>query len=435
MAQEQFAFDTLKVRGGYNPKEHNNASSVPIYQTASYELGDTERVARLFSFSELGYLYTRIGNPTVAVLEQRLAALDGASGALAVASGMAAVTYTLLNLTEGGGRILTTPQLYGGTYDSFKKVYATFGVGIDLVLDPTDLDQFRKAIRPETRAIYVESISNPNAVVADIEALANLAHEYNIPLVVDNTVATPYLFNPLRYGADIVVYSATKALGGHGNAIAGLIVESGKFNWGSGKFPQFLQPHYTLRDAGGKERSILEVFPDAPFTFRVRLNYLAYFGAALSPSDAYLILLGVETLSERVQKQVANTEKIVAYLETQPGVSWVKHPSAKASPYRRLAQKYLTKGAGSLLSFGFNGTSEQLNLFIDSVRLFSYQANIGDAKSLIINSPKTTHGELTAEEQRLADISPETIRLSIGLEDPDDLIRDLQQAFDKALAV
>ncbi|MBP2651974.1 MAG: mdeA 2 [Firmicutes bacterium] len=435
MANEQFAFDTIKVRGGYDPKQHNNASSVPIYQTASYDLGDTKRVAKLFSFSEFGYLYTRIGNPTVAVLEQRIAALDGAAGALAVGSGMAAVTYTLLNLTEGGGRILTTPQLYGGTIDSFKKIYPKFGIAIDQVENSADPDEFRKAIKPDTKAIYVETISNPNAVVADVETLANIAHKHGIPLVVDNTVATPYLLNPIKYGADIVVYSATKALGGHGNAIAGLIVESGKFNWANGKFPHFLEPYHTLRDINGKERNFLEVFPETPFLFRVRLNYLAYFGAALSPTDAYLILLGLETLSERVAKQVANTEKIVGYLEGQQGVSWIKHPAAKMSLYRQLAEKYLPKGAGSLLSFGFNGSNEQLDKFIDSVRIFSYQANLGDARSLIINSPKTTHGELTPTEQKLADISPDTIRLSVGLEDAADLIADLDQAFKKALAV
>ena len=429
MAETVFGFDTLKVRGGYNPKEHNFAVSVPIYQTASFELGDTERVERLLRFDEDGYLYTRMGNPTVAVLEQRIAALDGGTAAVAVASGMAAITYTLFSVAEGGGRILTTPHLYGGTVDSFKRIYPRFGVGIDQVTDPNDVEAFRRGITPETRAIFIESISNPNATVLDIEQIAAVAHDHGIPLIVDNTFATPYLLNPLRHGADIVVYSATKALGGHGNVIAGVIVEGGTFNWANGNFPQFTEPHFLLRDATGQERSFLELAPQAPFTLRVRLTYLIYFGAVLSPFDAYLLLQGIETLSERVQKQVATTEKIIRYLETQEAVAWVRHPAAQGSPYQALAEKYLPKGAGSTFTFGFNGTEQQSDIFINSVRLFSYQANVGDSRSLIINPPKTTHGELTPEELAFAGIPPETIRLSLGLEEPDDLIADLAQAF------
>lgn len=432
MADVNYGFDTLKVRAGYNSKEHNNAVSVPIYQTAAFEFGDTERVGRLLTFSEFGFVYSRIGNPTVNVLEQRLTALDGAAAAVAVGSGMAAVTYTLFNVAEGGGRILTTPRLYGGTFDTLKKIYPKFNIGIDIVEDPDDPEQFRKAIKENTKAIYLETISNPNAAIADIEKIANIAHENGIPLIVDNTIATPYLLNPIKYGADVVVYSATKAIGGHGNTIAGVILESGKFDWGNGKFPQFAEKYHTLRDADGNERSFLEVTPNFPFTTRIRSNYLGYFGATLSPFDAYLILQGLETLSERVQKQVSNTEKIIEYLETKEEVSWVKHPSAKNSSYKELKEKYLPKGAGSVLTFGVNGTEEQIDKILNSVQLFGYQANIGDARSLIVNSPKTTHGELTAKEQERADIQPETIRLSLGLEDPKDLIADLEQAFEKA---
>lgn len=432
MSDTQLKFDTLKVRGGYVPSEHNNAVSVPIYQSTAFELGDTERAGRLFSFSEAAPIYTRIGNPTVAVLEQRIAALDGAASAVATGSGMAAVTYALLNVAGKGGRILTAAQLYGGTVDSFNKIYPDFGIEIDSVGLPGDIDSFANAVKPDTKAIYVESISNPNSTVADLEALAEIAHSHNIPLIVDNTLATPYLLNPFKYGADIVVYSATKALTGHGNVIAGLVVESGKFNWANGKFPQFETPLYFLRDASGKNRSILDVFPETPFTGRIRAIYLNYFGAALGPFDAYLVLLGLETLSERVAKQVSNAEKIIRYLESKEQVLWVKHPYAKGSQYKTLADKYLPKGAGSVLTFGFNGTEEQSNRFLNSVKLFSYQANLGDARSLIINSPKTTHGELTPEQQKLADIAPETIRLSLGLEDADDLIADLEQAFEKA---
>ncbi|AFS79161.1 O-acetylhomoserine (thiol)-lyase CysD [Gottschalkia acidurici 9a] len=429
MSELSLGFDTIKVRGGYDPKEHNYASSVPIYQTASYELGDIERFERLRAFEEPGHLYSRIGNPTVQVLEQRIAALDGGTAAIGVGSGMAAVTLTLFNVAEGGGRIITTQQLYGGTLDAFNKLYPKFGVKIDKVNNPNDTEEFRKLIKDDTKAIFIESISNPSTIVADIEAIAKVAHENNIPLIVDNTVATPYLLNPIKYGADIVIYSATKSISGHGNAIAGLIVEGGNFNWANGKFPQFTERHHLLRDSNDKERSFVESLPDFPFTAKIRLNYLAYFGAVLSPFDAYLLLLGLETLSERVKKQVSNTEKIIKYLERNEAVLWVKHPFASSSPYKELSDKYLPKGAGSILSFGIKGSEEQLNKFIKSLKLFSYQANIGDAKSLIINPPKVTHGELNLKELRSAEISPETIRLSIGIEDVEDLINDLDQAF------
>jgi O-acetylhomoserine (thiol)-lyase len=430
--EEQLAFDTLKVRAGYNAAEHNYSVAVPIYQTTAFELGDVARASRLLSADEPGFIYSRIGNPTTGVLEQRVAALDGAAAAVAVGSGMAAVTYTLLNVAEVGGRILTTAQLYGGTIDSFKKIYPHFGLHIDALASAAVPESFEKAIQADTKAIFVESISNPNAVVADIEAIAKIAHAHGIPLIVDNTFATPYLLNPIRFGADIVVYSATKGLSGHGSIIGGIILESGKFDWSNGKFPQFTELAYTLRDLEGKERSFLDVFPLYPFTTRIRLVHTAYLGSSLSPFDAYLALLGIETLSERVRKQVESTEKIVHYLDHHSHVSWVKYPSAKNSPYRMLAAKYLPKGAGSVFTFGFKGSLEQSEKFIDATKLFSYQANIGDARSLIINSPKTTHGELDRDEQRAADISPETIRLSIGLEDPTDLIADLEQAFSVA---
>lgn len=432
MSDLNYEFDTLKVRGGYDPKEHNNAVSVPIYATTSFEFGSTERARNLAGFTEFGYVYSRIGNPTVGVLEQRIAKLHGAAAAIAVGSGMAAITYTLLNAAERGGRILTTAELYGGTIDGFKKVFSNYGIKIDIVKNLIDTEQFRKAIKEDTKAIYIESISNPNASIADIEAIANIAHEKGIPLIVDNTLATPYLLNPIKYGADIVVYSATKAISGHGNVIAGLIVESGKFNWNSSQFSHFLETYHTLRDFSGKPRNFIDVFPDFAFIARIRANYLAYYGATLGAFDAYLVLIGIETLSERVKKQVYNAEKIVNYLETKKEVSWIKYPTAKESPYKDLKNKYLPKGAGAVFSFGINGTLDQIDKFIDSLKIFSYQANIGDARSLVVNPPKTTHSELTPEEQKLAGIPPETIRLSIGLEDTKDLIEDLEQAFKEA---
>ena len=432
MTNAKYGFDTIKVRGGYNPSEHNNAVSVPIYQTAAFEVGDAERFDRLKSMTELGYLYSRIGNPTVSALEQRVAQLDGGTTALAVASGMAAITYAILAVTEGGGRILTTHQLYGGTVDLIKKLLPKVGVIIDKIDNDADINEFEKAIKEDTKAIYLESISNPSAIVSDIEKIAKIAHKHNIPLIVDNTFATPYLFNPIKYGADLVIYSATKALSGHGNVIGGVIVEGGNFDWGNGKFPQFTEKHFTLQDENGKERSFLEAFPGSAFLGKVRMNYLAYFGAVLSPFDAYLILIGLETLSERVQKQVSNTKKIINYLKEEEKVAWISYPSLETSPYKELTEKYFPKGAGSTFTFGFKGGIEEIYKFIKSVELFSYQANVGDARSLIINSPRTTHGELTEEELKLAKIEPETIRLSIGLEDANDLIEDLKQAFIKA---
>lgn len=428
-----YNFDTVKVRGGYNPKEHNDAVSVPIYATASFEVGDAERFDRLVSLSEAGYVYSRLANPTVTVLENRIAELDRGIAAVAVASGMAAITYALLAVAEGGGRILTTHQLYGGTVDAFKKLYPKLGIQIDKVDNDGEVEGFRKAIKEDTKAIFIETISNPGAVLSDIEEIAKIAHENNIPLIVDNTFATPYLFNPIKHGADIVIYSATKALTGHGNVIAGVIVDSGKFNWSNGKYPQFTEPKYTLKDLSGNERSYVEAFKEGALSGKIRLEYLTYFGAVLSPFDAYLALIGLETLSERVQKQVSNTEKIINFLKKEEAVSWISYPTVEGSPYKSLADKYFPKGTGLTFTFGFNGSQEQIYKLISSVKLFSYQANVGDARSLIINSPRTTHGELTEEQLKLAKIPEETIRLSIGLEDAEDLINDLKQAFKEAL--
>lgn len=426
-----YNFDTIKVRGGYNPQEHNSAVSVPIYQTASFEVGSAERFDKLRSLQEPGYLYSRIGNPTVNVLEERVSQLSGGKGAVAVGSGMAAVSYTLLAVAEGGGRILTTNQLYGGTLDAIKKLYPKFGIKIDKVEDDNSIEAFEKAVQKDTKAILIESISNPNANIYDIEEIAKIAHKNNIPLIVDNTFATPYLFNPINHGADIVVYSATKALSGHGNVIGGLVVDSGNFKWNEEKFPQFSEKHYTLRDENNVERSYIEAFGDIAFLGKIRLDYLAYFGAVLSPFDAYLILIGLETLTERVNKQVANTLKIVKYLSEEENVKWISYPGFDGSSFKDLADRYFPKGTGSTFTFGLKGDKEEIYKFVSSTKLFSYQANVGDARSLIINSPLTTHGELSDQELKDAKIEPETIRLSIGLEEPSDLIDDLKEAFKK----
>ncbi len=427
-----FDFDTLKVQAGYRADQHNNAVSVPIYQTAAFALGDSYRADRLFSFSEDDPIYTRLSNPTIDVLEKRLAALHGAAGSIALASGMAAVSYALLNVAGKGGRILTTARFYGGTVDSFSSVFPDLGLEIDLVENPDEPAEIQKKLTAETKAIFIESLTNPFVTIPDLEAIADVAHAHGIPLIVDNTVATPYLLNPFEHGADVVVYSATKALSGHGNVIAGVVIESGKFNYGNGNFPHFEKPLWFLRDGNDVERNILQVFPRIPFTGRLRAVHLNYLGAALSPFDAYLVLLGLETLSERVDKQVANTKTILEYLEKNEHVSWVRYPYAKGNPYKALADRYFPKGVGSILSFGFKGTEEQKRIFLASTKVFGYQANIGDARSLIINPAQTTHVELTLEQRKLVGLSLDTIRLSLGLESAKDLIADLDQAFQTA---
>ena len=426
-------FDTAKVHGGYVPKDHNWSVSVPIYQTAAYELGSVERSDDMFAFNSMDALYTRLSNPTTDILEARIVAMHpGATGAIALASGMAAVTYSLLNTTGGNGKVLTTARLYGGSLDSFEQVFSEFGVEVDFVADPDDVSAYESLISDDTKCIYIESVTNPNATVLDIEAIADVAHRHGIPLIVDNTVATPYLLNPFEYGADVVVYSATKGLTGHGNVIAGLVVENAKFDWNDEKYPQFTKTPYFLEDLDGSKRNIMDIFPDSPFTGRIRAIHLNYLGAALSPFNSYLVMLGMETLSERLDKQLKNTKAVIEFLEGRDEVLWVKHPWASGSPYRKLADKYLPKGAGAILSFGLKGDDSNRKKFLEATEIFSFQANIGDARSLIINPSRTTHIELKPEYQEAADIQDNTIRLSLGLEDARDLIDDLTQAFEKA---
>ena len=424
-------FDTKKLHAGYNPADHNYAVSVPIYATAAFELGTVKRSDDMFSFDSWDPLYTRLSNPTTDVLEGRLIELHDATAAVSLASGMAAVSYALLNVTAGSGRILATARLYGGALDSFTQVFRENNVAFDIVEDPDNVQNFEKLIKEDTKVIYVESLTNPNATILDIEKIAEIAHKHNIPLIVDNTLATPYLLNPFEFGADVVVYSATKGLSGHGNVIAGVILENKKIKKKNGKFPQFEETPYFLRSQEGQPRNYYDVFPDGPFTGRIRSIHLNYLGAALAPFSGYLVLLGLETLSERLDKQVRNAEKIVEFLESRIGkeVLWVKHPHAKGSPYADLAKKYFPKGAGAILSFGLKGGLEERIKFLEAVKVWGFQANIGDAKSLIINPSTTTHTELDAHYQKLADIEDATIRLSVGLEDADDLIEDLEQAF------
>ena len=424
----ELGFDTRKIRAGYDPLSNNLSVSPPIYQTTSYDFKSTDHAQNLFTYKEAGYLYTRVGNPTVTYFSERVKALDGAKNAVAVGSGMAAISYTLLNLASKGGTILASPYLYGGTIDAFDRLFPELGVKIkltDAVLDPAKLEA---EISEDVKAIYVESISNPNAYLLDIDAISEVAHRHGVPVVVDNTLATPYLYRPLEHGADIVVYSATKALTGHGNIIAGLILDNGDMSlYTKERYPQFYEPIVML-----KGNSPADIFPDNFFIFRATLVYLNLLGAALSPQDAYLGIIGLETLSERVAKQSSNAAKIATYLENSPAVEWVRHPSLASYKFRALADKHLPNGGGGVLSFGIKGTPEQEATFINSIELFHYHVNLGDVRSLIVDSPNTTHSELNEKEFELAEIPKNLIRISAGLEDADDLIADLEQAFKAA---
>ncbi len=422
-------FDTKKIRAGYNSEEHNYSVNVPIYQTAAFDLADTDRAARLWALEEKAGIYSRIGNPTVGVLEERIRLIDGGKASVAVASGMAAISYTILALAEGGGNIVAASSLYGGSQDAFKNFYTRLGIETRFVEDRHNPAAYDEYIDENTKAVYIESISNPNAELYNVEDIAKIAHKHGVPLVVDNTVATPYLYSPFEHGADIIVYSATKGLGGHGTTVGGIIVEKGDFNYSPERYPQLYKKLYKSRDRQGNPRSPHDLAPESPLVILIRALYLEYIGAALSPFSAYEIIQGFNTISERLSKQVSSAEKIVEFLETRSEVEWVRHPSAKNSPFKSLAERDFPRGAGAILSFGFKGTLEQFDEFIGHLNYFSYHVNIGDVRSLIVNSPKTTHGEFTAEELKFADIPDNLVRISVGLEDPRDLIEDLENAF------
>ncbi len=432
MNQNNYHFDTRRIHAGYSSDDHFHAVNPPIYQTAAFDLGDIDRARRLWTGAENGGIYSRVGNPTVSVLEQRIAELDGGSAAIAVASGMAAITYTILLLCEGGGNIVAASSLYGAAQESLTNFFPKFGITTKFVRHRDDVQEYESLIDDQTKAVYLESISNPNIEICDLEAIAEAAHRHGVPVVVDNTIATPYLFSPFEHGADLIVYSATKGISGHGTAIAGLIVERGSFPYDPERFPQFHTKSYKMRDLAGNPRTPLELSPDSPFVASLRTFYLEFIGATLSPFDAFLVLQGLSTLSERLSKQVSTTEKLIRYLESRPEVAWVRHPYAAASRYKNLAERYFPNGAGAVFSFGFNGTRQQFQVFVNALQLLSYHVNIGDVRTLIANPPETTHSELRPELQELADIPADLVRISVGLEDADDLIADLAQAFAKA---
>lgn len=427
MSERILGFDTLQVHAGQKPDPTTGSRAVPIYQTTSYVFRNSEHGANLFALKEAGNIYTRIMNPTSDVFEQRIAALEGGVAGLAVASGAAAITYSILNIAGAGDEIVSASTLYGGTYNLFSSTLPKLGIKT-IFVDPDDPENFRKAVNSRTKALYVETIGNPGINIVDIEAIAKIAHENKIPLIIDNTFGTPYLIKPIEFGADIVVHSATKFIGGHGTSIGGVIVDSGRFDWiGSGKFPGLTEPDPSYhginyaRDVGA-----------AAFVMKVRVQLLRDTGAAISPFNSFLLIQGLETLSLRVEKHVSNTKKVVDFLSNHPQVTWVNYPGLKDSKYYGLAKKYLPKGAGSILTFGIKGGLEAAIKFIDSLEIFSLLANVADAKSLVIHPASTTHSQLSPEELKAAGVTPDQIRLSIGIEDADDLIYDLDQALKKA---
>ena len=428
MDERKLKFDTLQVHAGQVPDPATGARAVPIYQTTSYVFNDTDHAARLFALEEAGNIFTRIMNPTTDVFEKRMAALEKGIGAVAVASGSAAVMYSILNIASSGDEIVSASTLYGGTFNLFNFTFSQLGIKVNLV-DPDDPENFRKAITDKTKALYIETIGNPGINIIDMEAVARIAHENGIPLIVDNTFGTPYLIRPIEYGADIVVHSATKFIGGHGTSIGGVIVDSGNFDWkGSGRFPGLTQP-----DPSYHGLVYSEAFGAAAYIAKIRTQWLRDTGACISPFNSFLLLLGLETLSLRVEKHVSNTWKIVEFLKDHPAVAWVNYPNLKGNKYYDLAQKYFPKGAGSIFTFGIKGDIEACKRFINGVEIFSHLANVADAKSLVIHPASTTHAQLSEEEQRIAGVTPDMIRISVGIEDADDLIHDLDQALRKAV--
>lgn len=423
---KNYKFETLQLHAGQTPDSSTNSRAVPIYQTTSYVFNDSEHAANLFALKEEGNIYTRIMNPTTDVLEKRINALEGGVGALAVASGTAAITYSILNIARAGDEIVAATNLYGGTYNLLANTIEDFGIKTKFV-EYNKIDDFEKAITDKTKAFLVESIGNPNATLVDLEKISEIAHKYGIPVIVDNTFATPFLFKPLDFGADIVVYSATKFLGGHGTTIAGIIVDGGKFDWAaSGRFPNFTTP-----DSGYHGLKFADLGAGA-FIAKARVKLLRDTGACLSPFNSFLILQGVETLSLRLERHVENARKIVKYLENSPYIDWVSYPELESHLDYELAKKYYKNGVGSIFTFGIKGGVAAGRKFIDSLEIFSHLANVADAKSLIIHPASTTHGQLTVEQQASCGLKPETVRISVGLENINDLIADLEQALVKS---
>jgi O-acetylhomoserine (thiol)-lyase len=420
--------ETLALHGGQEADPTTGARAVPIYQTTSYQFKSTEHAANLFALKEFGNIYTRLMNPTNDVLEKRIAALDGGVGALATASGQAAITLALLNIAQAGDEIVSADNLYGGTYTLFHYTFKKLGVEVKFV-PSGDLKAFEKAITSKTKAIYAESIGNPKLNVTDLEELAKIAHKNGIPLVLDNTVS-PYLLRPIDHGVDIVVYSATKFIGGHGTSIGGLIVDSGKFDWTNGKFPLIAEPDPSYHGINFVEA--LKPLGNIAYIIKARVTLLRDLGPAMSPFNAFLFLQGLETLHLRMPRHSENALKVAQHLEGHPKVTWINYPGLDSSPEKDKVKKYLSKGAGAILGFGVKGGAQAGKKFIDSLELVSHLANIGDAKTLAIHPASTTHQQLTPEEQAATGVTEDYIRLSVGIENAEDIIADIDQALGKA---
>jgi O-acetylhomoserine (thiol)-lyase len=427
MSDQPHQFDTAAIHAGHSGDPGTKSRAVPIFQTTSYLFDDSDHAARLFALQEFGNIYTRIMNPTSDVLEQRIAALEGGVGALALASGQAANIYSILNIARAGDHIVSSASLYGGTYSAFQHTVPRLGIEVTLV-DPAQPENFRKAIRENTKAIFAESIGNPKVDVLDIEAVAAVAHEHHIPLIIDNTLATPYLLRPFEFGANVVTHSATKFIGGHGTSIGGLLVDGGNFDWaGSGKFPDFTEPDPSYHGV-----SYTAAFGNLAYIIKARVQLLRDLGAALSPFNSWMFLQGLETLGLRVERHSSNALKVAKFLKGHKDVTWVSYPGLPEHHAADRAKKYLPKGQGAILTFGIKGGVPAAKAFIDRLKLFSLLANVGDAKSLVIHPSTTTHQQLTVTEQIEAGVTDDLIRLSVGIEDPIDLIADLSQALDGA---
>lgn len=424
--EKKLHFETLQLHAGQEkPDSATGARSVPIYQTTSYVFENSAQAEGRFNLSEGGNIYTRLMNPTSDVFEQRIAALEGGVAALATSSGAAAITYSIQNIAHAGDHIVSAQTIYGGTYNLFAHTLPDFGITTTFV-DPDDISNFEKAIRPNTKAIFIESLGNPNSSIIDIEKVAEVAHKNKIPLIVDNTFATPYLLRPIEHGADIVVHSATKFIGGHGTTIGGVIIDSGKFDWeGSGKFPSLTEPNPSYHGV-----QFTKAVGALAYIIKVRVTLMRDTGSTVSPFSSFLFLQGLETLSLRVERHVSNTLKVVEFLNNHPKVEKVNHPSLPDNPYHELYNRYFPAGAGSIFTFEIKGDANTAKAFIDKLQIFSLLANVADVKSLVIHPASTTHSQMNEEELLASGIKPNTIRLSIGTEHIDDIIDDLSQAFE-----
>jgi O-acetylhomoserine (thiol)-lyase len=424
--ERPLGFNTRALHAGYAPDPTTHARAVPIYQTTSFAFTDTEDAAQLFALQKFGNIYTRIMNPTTAVLEERVASLEGGAAALALSSGQAAQFLAISTICGPGDQIVSSSTLYGGTFTQFNVTMRRLGFDFVFV-EPDDPENFRKAITPKTKLIYGETISNPRSNVLDIPAVAAIAHEHGLPLIIDNTFATPYVTRPIELGADIVLHSLTKFLGGHGTSIGGIIVDGGRFPWNNGNFPAFTAP-----SPGYHGMNLWEAFGPITFIIKARVEGLRDLGPCVSPFNSFLFLQGVETLGMRMDRHLANTLAVAKHLESHPGISWVKYASLPSSPYYQLAQKFTPKGAGAVFSFGLKSGFEGGKRFINALKIFSHLANVGDTRSLVIHPASTTHQQLSKEEQEAAGVTPDLVRLSVGLEDLDDILWDLDQALEAA---